>query len=75
MGVCDDNWQKAKIEVQTKVDGQKSSTGVVQYGNIIYFIEFLLRYPPFTSDFVYGPIRQYNNENKRVYTKIQTGDW
>ena len=61
--------------MQTKVDGQKPSIEVVQYGNIIHSIEFLLGYPPFGSDLVYGSIRQYNDENKRVYTEIQTGDW
>ena len=72
--VCDNNWQEAEIEVQTKVDGQKLSIGGVQYGNIIYSTKFLLGYLLFASDLVYGPIRQYNNENKRVYTKFQTGD-
>ena len=74
-GICGDSWRELELTVETEVKGQESSTVGVKYRNVIKSIKFLLRHPPFASDLVYGPTRQYNNKNKRVYTKMHTGDW
>ena len=73
-GVHDDNWQALELIVETEVEGQAPSTAIVQYGNVISSIEFLLKHPPFALDLVYGPICQYNKDD-RVYTEMHTANW
>ncbi|MCJ1466075.1 hypothetical protein MMC07_004694 [Pseudocyphellaria aurata] len=74
-GVRNDDWRELELTVETELEGQVPSMVIVQYGNVINAIKFLLGHFPFASDLVYSPICQYNDDNKRVYTKMHTGDW
>ncbi|MCJ1470748.1 hypothetical protein MMC07_009395 [Pseudocyphellaria aurata] len=74
-GVCNDDWRELELTVETELEGQVPSMVIVQYRNVINAIKFLLGHFPFASDLVYSPICQYNDDNKRVYTEMHTGDW
>ena len=73
-GIRDDHWHALELIIETEVEGQALSTVIVQYGNVISSIKFLLGHPPFASDLVYSPICQYNDDD-RVYTEMHTADW
>ncbi|MCJ1470390.1 hypothetical protein MMC07_009035 [Pseudocyphellaria aurata] len=74
-GVCNNDWRELELTVETEMEEQVPSIVIVQYGNVINAIKFLLGHFPFALDLVYSPIRQYNDDNKRVYTEMHTGDW
>ena len=38
-------------------------------------IEALLKNPDFRGEMAYSPYREYNNEGKRVYKNLMSGDW
>ena len=71
-GVCDNNWRELRLTVEIEVKRQEPSTVKLWYSNVVSSIKFLLEHPPFALDLVYGPIRQYNDKNKRVYTEMHT---
>jgi hypothetical protein len=47
---------------------------IVQYRDVNKIIDFLLEHSSFALDLVYVSIRQYNDENVRIYNEMQTTD-
>jgi hypothetical protein len=48
---------------------------IVQYRDVNKTIDFLLEHSFFVSNLVYVSIRQCNDENVKIYSKMQTTDW
>jgi hypothetical protein len=45
------------------------------YQDPLKIIRFLLGHPPFAKDLTWGPVREYNDVNERVYTEAHTANW
>ena len=74
-GIEDDGWTRDVISIQSNIEGTASKEYTLLYRGIIKALRFLLGHRPFKEDMVFAPVRQYNNNDKRVYTDIYTGDW
>jgi hypothetical protein len=47
----------------------------MQYRDVIEKIKFLLSHQSFIRDLFYAFIRQFNDDNERIYTKMHIEDW
>ena len=45
------------------------------YRDPVKCVEYLLRQPAFASKMVWGPIKEFSNNGKRLYSEMHTGDW
>ena len=61
----ENSWSMQKMEFC-------GSTEVLYYRNPVQIISYLLRQRAYINDLVYAPIREYNAEGERVYSKMHT---
>jgi hypothetical protein len=45
------------------------------YRDPVKCVEYLLRQPAFASKMVWGPIKEFSSNGKRLYSEMHTGDW
>ncbi len=50
------------------------TTVKVQYRDVIERVKFLLSHQSFIRDLFYALIRQFNDDNERIYTKMHIED-
>jgi hypothetical protein len=75
MNVYENDWQEQKFVVNIDTDEDTISNMIIQYKNIKKIINFLIEHSSFTSDFVYALIRQYIDNDVRMYNEMHTIDW
>jgi hypothetical protein len=73
-GVQDDEWLEQELIVKNEKDEDLAANMIVQYRDIKKSIGFLLGHSPFAPDLVYAPIRQYNDDNSRIYSEMLSED-
>jgi hypothetical protein len=60
--------------VKIEINEEFNVNMIVQYRDVNKTIDFLLEHSSFASNLVYVSIRQYNDENVRIYNEMQTTD-
>ena len=60
--------------MQFKVEKENVTIVFIQYRNVNKFIEFLLKHKSFASNLIFASMRQYNDNDERIYTKLETCD-
>ncbi len=75
MSVHENDWQEQKLVVNIDTDENTISNMIVQYKNIKKIINFLIEHSSFASDLVYDSIRQYIDNDVRMYNEMHTIDW
>ncbi len=75
MSVHENDWRKQKLVVNIDTNKDIISNVIVQYKNIKNIIEFLIEHSSFASDLVYASIRQYIDNDVRIYNEMHTIDW
>ncbi len=55
-------------------DEDTSSNMIVQYRDIKKIIDFLIEHSSFASDLVYASVRQYIDNDVRIYIEMHTID-
>jgi hypothetical protein len=78
--VHENDWQEQKIDVNMNADKMNtdedtSSNMIVQYRDIKKIIDFLIEHSSFASDLVYASVRQYIDNDVRIYIEMHTIDW
>lgn len=71
-------WKTGKVSFNRSDGGNRFSDAPFTsfyYRNPVTCIEFLLRQSAFKEHMTYAPVREYNDENERVYSELHTGDW
>lgn len=71
-------WKTGKVSFNRSDTGNRISTTAYTsfyYRNPVTCIEFLLRQSAYKEHMTYAPVREYNDENERVYSELHTGDW
>jgi hypothetical protein len=68
-------WLKQDITINFKIKDELDTTVKVQYRDVIKRIKFLLSHQSFIRDLFYAFIRQFNDNNERIYTKMHIEDW
>ncbi len=68
-------WLKQDITINFKMKDELDTTVKVQYRDVIERIKFLLSHQFFIRDLSYAFIRQFNDDNERIYTKMHIEDW
>ncbi len=68
-------WKKTKITLnQTHID-DANTIAHVQSRDVVDNIRFLLNHESFDSYLFYTSIRQFNDENERIYIEMHTKNW
>jgi hypothetical protein len=75
MNVHENDWRKQKLVVNIDTDENTISNIIVQYKNIKKIIKFLIEHSSFASDLVYASVRQYIDNDVRIYNEMRTIDW
>jgi hypothetical protein len=75
MSVHKNDWQEQKLVVDIDTDENTTSNMIVQYKDIKKIIDFLIEHSSFASDLVYASIRQYIDNDVRMYNEMHTIDW
>jgi hypothetical protein len=68
-------WLKQDITIDFKMKDELDTTVKVQYRDVIERVKFLLNHQFFIRDLSYAFIRQFNDDNERIYTKMHIEDW
>jgi hypothetical protein len=74
MNVHENDWQEQKLVVNIDINEDTISNMIVQYKNIKEIINFLIEHSSFASDLVYTSIRQYIDNDVRMYNEMHTID-
>ena len=80
-----DCWKWGETEFLEKetnygIEGNNSEIGCTQkiafyYRDPVTCATYLLRQQCYTSDTVYAPVKETNNEGARMYSEMHTADW
>lgn len=74
-GLNIDGWKQRRFTIQPMISGASPVEYSIIYRNIITVLRFLLGHRAFREDMVFEPVRQYNSDDKRIYSEMHTGDW
>ncbi len=66
-GVQKDKWIEQELVIVSEVDDEPNDIVQIQYRDIIGAINFLIDHSPFRADLTYAPIRQFNDDEERMY--------
>jgi hypothetical protein len=68
-------WLKQNITIDFKMKDELDTIVKMQYRDVIERIKFFLSHQFFIRDLFYAFIRQFNDDNERIYTKMHIEDW
>jgi hypothetical protein len=68
-------WLKQDIKINIKMKDELDTIVKMQYRDVIERINFFLNHQIFIRDLFYAFIRQFNDDNERIYTKMHIEDW
>ena len=72
-------WKSGKVSLNrsnARIERSTAPTGTpFFYRNPVTCIQFLLRQMAYKETITYAPVKEYNEQNERVYLEIHTGDW
>ena len=71
----EDQWHEQELMMQFEIEKKSVTIVFIRYWNVNKFIEFLLKHKPFASNLIFASVRQYNDNDERVYTKLETCNW
>jgi hypothetical protein len=68
-------WLKQDRNINFKMKDELDMIVKVQYRDVIKEVKFFLSHQSFIRDLFYAFIRQFNDDNQRIYTKMHIEDW
>ena len=72
-------WKSGKVSFDHANAGNEHSTASTGtpffYRNPVTSFKFLLRQTAYKETMTYAPVKEYNEQNERVYSELHTGDW
>ena len=73
----DDDWQQIKLMFCTKMknENEKQTTTTVQYKNVKKIVKFFLKHVFFVSNLIYFSIKQFNDDENKIYIEMHTANW
>jgi hypothetical protein len=73
--VSDDRWIEQNINIPFEIDDELNDVVQIQYRDIMKEIKFLIEHSSFSADLSYALIRQFNDDNERIYSEMHIEDW
>jgi hypothetical protein len=70
----EEQWLKQDITINFKMKDELDTTVKMQYRDVLERIKFLLSHQFFIRNLFYAFIRQFNDDNERIYTKMHIED-
>jgi hypothetical protein len=67
-------WLKQNITINFKMKDELDTIVKMKYRDVIEKVKFLLNHQSFIRDLFYALIRQFNDDNERIYTKMHIED-
>jgi hypothetical protein len=68
-------WLKQDITINFKMKNELDTIVKMQYRDVIERVKFFLNHQSFIRDLFYAFIRQFNDDNERIYTKMHIKNW
>ncbi len=73
--IPNDKWIEHKFEHQSGVVRIARQEIAIHSRNVVGCLKFLMGHPGFWHNQIYEPSRIYNENERRVYNEIHTGEW
>jgi hypothetical protein len=73
--VSDDKWIEQNINISFEIDDELNDVIQIQYRDIMKEIKFLIEHSSFSANLSYALIRQFNDDNERIYFEMHIEDW
>jgi hypothetical protein len=68
-------WLKQNLIIVSKIDDESDEIVTIQYWNVMKTIKFFINHSFFRANLTYVSIRQFNDNDERVRTKMHIKDW
>ncbi len=68
-------WVNAEIKLNSAEEDKREIVVHVQYQDIIEVIRFLIEHKSFETNLTYASVRQYNDNDERIYKKMHIDIW
>jgi hypothetical protein len=68
-------WLKQDLIIVSKIDDEFNDIVTIQYRNVMKTITFFINYSSFRANLTYASIRQFNDNDERIRTKMHIEDW
>jgi hypothetical protein len=73
--IQNDTWIEQKLVIAFEVNDESNDKIQIQYRDIIEIIKFLINHFFFRVDLAYALVRQFNDNDEKVYIEMHTEDW
>ncbi len=70
-----DTWLKQDLIIVSKIDDESDEIVTIQYRDVMKTIKFFINHFSFRANLTYASIRQFNDNDERVRTKMHIEDW
>ncbi len=68
-------WMNAEIKLNSAEKDKRKIVVHVQYQDIIQVIRFLIEHKSFETNLTYASVRQYNDNDERIYNEMHINIW
>ena len=68
-------WKSGRVSFDRSNQNAGNQLTQFYYRDPVPCIEFLLRQTAYKEHMTYAPVKEYNEQNERVYLELHTGDW
>ncbi len=68
-------WLKQDLIIVSKIDDEFDEIVTIQYRDVMKMIKFFINHSSFRANLTYASIRQFNDNDERVRTKMHIEDW
>jgi hypothetical protein len=73
--IQNDTWLKQDFIIASKIDDKSDDIVTIQYRNMMKTIKFFINHSSFFANLTYVSIRQFNDNDERICTKMHIEDW
>jgi hypothetical protein len=73
--ISNNKWIEQNINISFEINDELNDVVQIQYRDIMKEIKFFIEHSSFSANLLYAFIRQFNDDNERIYFEMHIEDW